>query len=89
MTETSFQNHRVSQGVTVPQRAVSFLLSEHHEFLREAQYCAVQFAMGYYFYFEHHVLPGAVREFEHVDDFKNLITTQIEDFIKSLTLVIQ
>ena len=45
--------------------------------------------MGYYFYFEHHVLPGAVREIEHVDDFKNLVTTQIEDFIKSLTFVIQ
>ena len=45
--------------------------------------------MGYYFYFEHHALPSAIREFEHVDDFKKLITRQIEDFIKSLELVIQ
>jgi AcrR family transcriptional regulator len=50
----------------------------------------IRFAlMGYYFYFEHHVLPGAVREYEHVDDFKKLISQQIEDFIKSLELVIQ
>ena len=50
----------------------------------------IRFAlMGYYFYFEHHVLPRAILEFEHVDDFKKLVSTQIEDFIKSLELIIR
>ena len=45
--------------------------------------------MGYYFYFEHHALPSAIREYENVDNFKKLISEQIEDFMKSLELVIQ
>ncbi len=44
--------------------------------------------MGYYFYFEHHALPSAIREYENVDNFKKLISEQIEDFMKSLELVI-